>query len=290
MLSRREFCKYAAAITAGSVFSDQVALFSRALAADTFTVTELSEGMWVLSGGGGNILLMENAGHPIMVDAGVSEVATELLGLVTGRVGTKSCTLINTHHHGDHVGGNALIRKGFETEVAVIGHKNITARVTAEQAPTETFDQQHTVVSGDTKVTLQHYGPGHTDNDAVVFLPLQNVLHMGDLVFHNLHPYVIAEHGADVASWQRSLSRALELCDDQTVVIPGHGGISDRTALVQMNEYFDQVTEIVAAAIQEGRTRDEVAAMKPEIHADRGLAKVQFMALTKVYDELTAGR
>jgi len=322
MLTRRNFCKYLAAASAGAATLDLGGLTGDLLAAETFTVTELGPGRWVLSGGGGNVLLLANGGAPVMVDAGVGAVAPELLDLVTDRVGQASCTLFNTHHHGDHIGGNYMVHRSFEAEVTVYGQEKLTARVAdtldqsirpgllrmaesatdpaaataaakamtaAEFAPTVTFADDLEVSLGDTAFRLHHRGPGHTDNDAVVFLPHENILHMGDLVFNNLHPYVIPQHGADVAGWQTVLDQVYKLCDADTVVIPGHGDISDRTALVRMNDYFSQVTEIVAAALKDGRTREEVAELKPEVHATRGLANVQHMTLTKIYDELTAG-
>lgn len=323
MLTRRQFCQTVTAAAAGALFLSPRSLQVLAAESGALDVIELGPGHWVLTGGGGNVLLLENGGHPVLVDACVAAVASELVDKVTGRVGTEGCTLINTHHHPDHIGGNWLVRRSFRSEVAIIAQQNLPPRVagTLEQRirpgliesagqgqdaqqrvaraealtaadfmPTETFDRQWTRQLGPTEIQLHHYGPGHTDNDAVVFLPKANILHAGDLVFNDLHPYVFPEHGASVFSWRESLKQALELCDAETVVIPGHGAVDDRSALIHMDAYFGQVIDIAGAAVKEGRTRDEVAAMELEVFAERGFQRVKHMALVRAYDEISAGR
>lgn len=323
MLTRRRFCQYLTAATASAVFFDWRALPAWADEAEHLTVTELAPNRWVLSGGGGNVFLLANEGSPILIDACVGAVASELVSKVTERAGQDSCTLINTHHHGDHIGGNWLVRRSFAGEVRVIGHENLAPRVPetlaksilpgmrqaaeghpgqdrllaeidalgpADFTPDQTLATDLELEIGAATVQLHHFGPGHTDNDIVAFFPKQNVLHTGDLVFNDLHPYVFADHGATVFGWQKSLKQALKLCDDQTTVVPGHGKIDDRSALLRMSAYFDQVVDIVGAAIKEGRSRDEVAALQPEVFADRGFERVRHMALVRAFDEMAAGR
>jgi cyclase len=320
MLTRRDFCKYLATVSVGALVFDPSGLRFRALASGYFGVTELGPDRWVFTGGGGNVLLLKNAGKPLLIDAGVGAIASELLEKVTGRISKKSCTLINTHHHADHIGGNYIMRHGFETNVSIIAQENLAPRIastldesirptllsmaeasddkdaditaanalTADDfAPTDTFTDERELRTGDMTAHLFHYGAGHTDNDTVVFLPRENILHMGDLIFNDLHPYVIAEHGATIGGWRNSLAKAMDLCNEKTVVIPGHGEIGDRTALQRMDTYFAQATHIVAEAIKDGKTREDVSRLKPEIFAERGFADVQHMTLVRIYDELT---
>lgn len=318
MISRRRFCQYLAAATAGVAVADIPGIFSRATASEYFSATELTPGTWLIAGGGGNILLLENDDHPLLVDAGVGAIASELMEKVTSRIGTQSCTLLNTHHHGDHIGGNYAVRQTFGNDVQIIAHDNLVPRLseTLEQsimpglmrmaeedpalkemalalspddfAPSHTFAKDHDFKVGRLAGSMYHFGPGHTDNDAVVHLPEPNILHVGDLVFNELHPYVFPEHGATIIGWQHSLDQAQKLCDADTQVICGHGEIGGPEILSHMHDYFSQVVDIVEIAIAEGRSRQEVAELKPDVFAQRGFADVQHMSLTRAFDELSA--
>lgn len=319
MLTRRHFCQYVATAATAAATFDLGALLAAARAEETYTVTELGKGRWLLAGGGGNILLIKNGSSPLLVDAGVGAVAGEMAGKVADRIGSGTLTLINTHHHGDHIGGNYAVRQTFGKDIRVVAQQNLVPRVAptleesilpglermAEQvpelkevaasltvedfAPTETFATELDLETRGTPCQLRHFGPGHTDNDAVVFFPEYNLLHMGDLVFNNLHPYVLPQHGATISGWQNSLRHIIPMCDDKTLVIPGHGETGGRDIIAGMADYFEQVQEIVAAAISEGLSREEVAALKPERFSGRGFERVQHLTLERVFDEMTEG-
>ena len=74
--------------------------------------------------------------------------------------------------------------------------------------PTQTYPRELALEVGTVRFELHHFGPGHTDNDSVVFLPEENVLHVGGLVFHESHSYVLPAHGTNLAGGQTSLRRA----------------------------------------------------------------------------------
>ncbi len=319
MLTRRRFLQSAAALYAGSFLLG--GRIPAALAAhDALEVKELGKGQWLLSGGGGNVLLLQNGGHPLLVDACVAAVAGELVQDVTGRIGTSALTLVNTHHHADHIGGNFALRRRFGDQLRVVAHEKVAPRVadTLEQSirpglqqaaaeapelaelaaglkadeflPATTFATTLKLDTGGTPCTLHHYGPGHTDNDAVVHFPELDVLHVGDLVFNNLYPYVLPQHGATISGWQNSLRRLRLLCTASTRVIPGHGDMGGPELIDHMLEFFAQAQEIVAAAISQGLAREQVAELKPEIFAGRGFQGVSHLTMTRIFDEMTGGQ
>jgi glyoxylase-like metal-dependent hydrolase (beta-lactamase superfamily II) len=157
----------------------------------------------------------------------------------------------------------------------------------SEFAATETFDDAREVRLGTFVVELRHIDRGHTDNDLFVLIPAANVLHGGDLFFNGLHPFIDTSAGATTVGWQRCLAAMVEQCDADTVVIPGHGEISDVNGLRAFSGYFDTLRRLVEQAIRDGRTREQVTALQPVEFSDWPAARLN-QNLGVVYDELTA--
>lgn len=154
-------------------------------------------------------------------------------------------------------------------------------------AATELFDDELPVRLGDLVVELRHIDRGHTDNDLFVFIPAANVLHGGDLFFNGLHPFIDTGAGATTVGWQRCLAAMIEQCDADTVVIPGHGELSDVNGLRAFSGYFDTLRRVVQQAIRDGRTREQITALQPVEFSDWLPARLN-QNLGVVYDELTA--
>lgn len=153
-------------------------------------------------------------------------------------------------------------------------------------APADTFDREHAVKAAGQTIELRHASPGHTDNDAFLVMPRENVLHAGDLLFNGFHPFVDVRAGATTSGWQRCVDAMLKHCNARTVVIPGHGPLTDRAGLASQRRYFDRLHEIVGAAVREGRTRDEIKALKPAEFASLGFPDALAENLGIVYDEM----
>lgn len=236
--------------------------------------------------------------------------------------------VINTHHHADHTGGNWAFTKdhtvlahgkvGERVEAqlnrytngaqdAVDGAqgdepKSKLARkyletyaerapglTAADFKPTEALksDRETREIAGMT-IELMHFGAGHTDTDVAVYFPEENVLHTGDLVFNALHPYCDANGGCSTAGWQDSLGKLIEMCDADTIVVPGHGEIGDIGAMRAQRLYFDRVREVVETARGQGKTRDEVMKIAaPAAYAGYGHERFWPIVLGFVFDELS---
>lgn len=167
------------------------------------------------------------------------------------------------------------------------------ADVKAEDfAPTTLIDQRlESDKFGELEVQFHHVGPGHTDNDLIVFFPSLNLMHMGDLLFHNNWPFIDLSAGATTFGWQDSLREAIKLCDARTTVIPGHGEITDVNGLARQIEFFNKIREVVKHAKDvESMTRDEVVNLEPGAFKDYGLTQIRARTLGAVYDELAKPR
>lgn len=291
-----------------------------------FQWIRVSDAVRVAVGGGGNTLLYRGGRGALQSD-GKNFGLGRTLRREAEAHGVPVTHFVNTHHHGDHSGGN----DGFR-DVTRLAHDNARPRILAsaeaslaqarerltgmsEQlegpaagavradlegmlaeldrltpedfAPETTFSDELELMVDGLPVECRWVSRGHTDGDNFLYLPQANVLHCGDLFFHGRHPYVDETAGATPAGWVRCLDAMLSLCDADTVVIPGHGEITDRNGLAGQREYFQELERMVSAAMADGRTRDEVVALAPpELTALPGAERHLPRNLGFVYDEL----
>jgi cyclase len=120
----------------------------------------------------------------------------------------------------------------------------------------------------------------------IVHIPELNLIHTGDLLFMGRHPVMDTRAGATSAGWLNSLSKLIQLCNDKTVVIPGHGDITDVSGLKTQVKYFQTVRALVQEAIDNGRTREEVLSMPIDDFKDYGSPQGRNGVLEAVFNEL----
>ncbi len=143
-----------------------------------------------------------------------------------------------------------------------------------------------TLVYGNVAVKITHVGAGHTDNDLLVFLPELNVLHTGDLLFNKVWPYIDRAGGCDTKGWITSLERAFNMCSKKTIVIPGHGDITDREAITRQIAFFKDMRERAAKAVAAGTSRDEFLKIDPPEYKDFAAADwIKPITLGGLWDE-----
>lgn len=235
--------------------------------------------------------------------------------------------VVNTHHHADHTGGNHAFTPDLEvlaqTRVTgrVLGQMNryisqlkevpsqlkgksgpAEARVVREATqlyhdvlslrvtkfcPRTTFDSTWELDLGGEKITMTHFGAGHTDNDVVVHAPAMDLVHTGDLVFHKLHPVIDRDSGADTASWLACLDKARALCTGKTIVVPGHGAVTDRAGIDEQAAYLRDARGVVGAAIKAGRSRAEVAQIEMPAYKGYATSESRPTSLLAIYSELS---
>lgn len=330
-LDRREFLAFSGgALGALLIPAPWARGQARATGEKFFTWRDLGDGLHaaVDLSMGGNALAVASEGKLLLVDTKFPALAAALAREAESFGGTLA-TIVITHHHADHTGGNAVLngraeilahaaaagriagqldryvgaaRGGMrQVEQSRPGAEQVLedAQAAAEAAPAweasdftpdRTISQwPHEVEVGAATVTLHHFGPGHTDNDVVVHLPDANVLHAGDLCFHGLHPYFDPDGGVTCRGWSQAVSKAMELCDGETVVVPGHGEVTDLEGLAAQKRYLDALWDHVAKEIRRGRARDEVVEMRWDFMEGLGFEQVRARAIGAVYDEIERG-
>jgi glyoxylase-like metal-dependent hydrolase (beta-lactamase superfamily II) len=185
-------------------------------------------------------------------------------------------TVVNTHWHRDHVAGNVFwAGKG----ATIIGHENVTQRLSEKikmdffgreseplpeaGRPAVTFKKEKVVDTGEGKVRLFHVQPGHTDGDCIVHFQKDNVIHVGDLYFNGLYPYIGVSSGGSIGGMVAALTHVIGLIDDDAVVVPGHGPLSNRAELKEYVDMLSTIQQRVSKLLGEGKTLEEIQAAKP---------------------------
>lgn len=145
-----------------------------------------------------------------------------------------------------------------------------------------------TIPIGSAALETHHFGPGHTDNDVIVRLPAQNIIHTGDLVFNRVNPFMDVNGGCDPRNWIAVLGKLAALCDAQTVVIPGHGEVGDRSVITAQADYIERLIEAVRADLAAGVSRDDAVAKTYPFQEGFGFDQGRQVANGFVYDMLAA--
>jgi glyoxylase-like metal-dependent hydrolase (beta-lactamase superfamily II) len=148
--------------------------------------------------------------------------------------------VLNTHHHGDHTGGNARFMS--MTEAQVIGHRNVRENILRNNQmgpPAIVFSDETAIHLGGVEVQAHHFGRGHTNGDSVIYFPDLRVVHTGDL-FVGTTPFGDYANGGSLVQWTETLDNILTL--DFDTVIPGHGDIMTKD---DMREFRQKIQTMV---------------------------------------------
>ena len=267
---------------------------------------KLAEGVWMLTGAGGNIGVFAGDDGVFMIDNQYAPLTDKIRAAIAAVTDKKIRFLLNTHWHGDHVGGNENLGK---TGVVIVAQENVRKRMSTEQfnkmfdkkeppspaaaLPLVTFvDAISFHVNGD-DVDAFHVPPAHTDGDAIVYFRKANVLHMGDTFFNGMYPFVDLSSGGSVAGMIGACDRGLSMGDASTKVIPGHGPLGTKADLKAFRDMLAASRDAVAALVKAGKTLDEVKAAKPTAAYDekwgKGFVKPDVWA-TLLYTDLSGNK
>jgi glyoxylase-like metal-dependent hydrolase (beta-lactamase superfamily II) len=194
--------------------------------------------------GGGNsvVLTSEDGSAALVIDTklrGAAEILRE-------KVKAKDITIVNTHDHFDHVGGNPLYPQAKIIAGAYTKQQWLDDAGKASRYPDITIKigEEKVLKIGSETVHIYNMGRAHTWNDVVVYFENRKLLATGDLVFNNMHPAVLPKSGTKVASWINVLDALSKKYSIKTMV-PGHGPVADQNAFVLMKDYFVAVGDAI---------------------------------------------
>jgi len=247
---------------------------------DKTRLQEVAPGIWanILSligpdGGGPNAGFILEGNTTIIVDSLITlRAAREMLANVKKAGGKEPSFLINTHSHSDHIIGNQI----FAPPAIVIAQENTREVIMSEGAagirriadmrpnlaedlkdakvvvPEITYSDAMTLNFGGRSVKLIHPGPAHTLGDTLVYIPEEQVLFAGDLLFNHITPPIMG----DSANWVRALTWLEGL--DIKAVIPGHGYVGPKEDLVEMKKFLQRLRREVKKCYDKGLPQDKV--------------------------------
>jgi len=267
---------------------------------------KLADGVFMLTGAGGNIGVSVGADGVFLIDSQYAPMTDKIKVAIVSLTAQPIRFLLNTHWHGDHVGGNENLGK---TGVVIVAQENVRKRMSQEQfkkifnmktppspavaLPLVTFvDSISLHVNGD-DVDAFHVPPAHTDGDAIVYFHKANVLHMGDTFFNGMYPFVDLSTGGSIAGMIGACERGLSMGDASTKIIPGHGPSGNKTDLKAFRDMLAASRDAVAPLVKAGKTLDEVKAAKPTAALDekwgKGFLKPE-MWVSIVYADLSGNK
>jgi cyclase len=248
-------------------------------AAAPIAATKLTDTLTMLSGPGGNVVVLNGPDGKIVVDTFVQGAFAPLKQRLDAMGSSPILYAVDTHWHFDHADNNESFRKA---DAAVVAHENTRTRlsephellgmrfnpVPAGALPTETFAQSHTLKANGEQVNLGYIPPAHTDTDISVHFTRGNVLHLGDTFFNGAYPFIDAGTGGHINGMIAAANRALKMVTATTRIVPGHGPLADRGALVKYRDVLITVRDRVAKLKKAGGTEKEVVAAKPTADLD----------------------
>ena len=249
-----------------------------------YVATKLSDTLTMLKGRGGNIAVSSGADGVFIIDDQYRHLADQLLEAI-GKVSDEPIRfVINTHYHHDHVGGNEVIGNAG---AVIIAHDNIRERMNSEQfsnffgsssppwpedaLPVVTFNDRMTLHFNGESVTAYHVPHGHTDGDSIIHFPDSNVVHMGDVFFNGLYPYIDLDGGGSIQGMIAGVEKGLELSDDDSRIIPGHGPLTDRAGLEDYRALLVTIRDRVQALVDQGMTLQQAVGARPTAERDEKL-------------------
>ena len=245
------------------------ALAQRDFSAVEIKVTEVASNIYMLEGSGGNIGLSAGDDGAFVIDDQFAPLSDKIAAAIKTVTDKPVEFVLNTHHHGDHTGGN----EAFGGSGAyIVAHDNVRGRLAAADGtpdaalPVITFSESTTFHQNGHEIHIFHPDNAHTDGDAIVHFRDANVVHMGDVFFSGRYPYIDVASGGDIDGYILALETTAAMMDDNTKVIPGHGPLSVKADVMASIAMLNDVRSRVQALIDRGLDEDAAVAADPLAH------------------------
>ena len=280
-MSNRPLRRAVLALAAGLLASAPVQAQEDRFAAIEIKTQKVAEGIYMLTGEGGNIGVSVGADGVFMIDDQFAPLSEKIKAAVAALSDQPIRFLINTHWHYDHTGGNELLagegviivahhnvrkRMSVDTEIAAFG--SVVPASPKAALPVLTFNDNLTLHLNGDEARVIHYKNSHTDGDSLIHFVNANVIHTGDLWFNGLYPFMDISSGGSVSGAIKTIKAILALADDDTRIIPGHGPLGDKQAMRDYLVMLETVSGRMAKLIAAGKSIDEIIALKPNADYD----------------------
>src|ERR1700688_383060 len=250
--------------------ADQVAAMRAQFGGVPIQTQKLTDSLTLLSGPGGNVVVLNGADGKLMGDTFVQPAWPHLKDALDTIGNEPVKTVIDTHWHFDHSDNNASLRAAGAT---LIAHENTKKRMSeshtlavlnltfapspAAALPQQTFQQGHKITMNGENVTLVHVPPAHTDSDIYIHFEKANVVQTGDVFFNGMFPYIDDETGGSVSGTIAGATKLLAVADNNTKIVPGHGPLGNKGDLMKYRGMLTTVRERLQKLKSSGKSMQE---------------------------------
>ena len=238
---------------------------------------QLSPTTWVLFGAGGNLALNAGPDTVFLVDDQYAPMVPKIRAAIAKITPAPVRFVLNTHFHFDHTGGNEAFA---EAGALIVAHDRVRERMSADQLirfaggsgqttqpkagpkalPVVTVPGEVTFHINGEQVHAFHVPAAHTDGDLIVHFRGSDVVHMGDVFFNGMYPFIDLGSGGSVAGTIAAFDRVLAISGEKTRIIPGHGPLATKADAQAMRDMIATVAERVRAARAAGKSTAEIRA------------------------------
>jgi cyclase len=266
-------------------------------AAVRLTAWQVRDGIYMLVGAGGNTTVQIGPDGVLVVDTKLAAASDVLLDAIRQLSNKPIRYVINTHWHPDHVGSNDLIAKSGSTiaggnvsgaiadageGAAVIAHENVLARMSGQDPPpafeawptVTLFMPQKDIHFNGEPIEILHQPAAHTDGDSLVFFRRSDVISTGDIFTTTGYPVIRPGDGGGIDGVIAALNRIIEITvpkekqEGGTLVIPGHGRLSDEADVVEYRDMVTIIRDRIKSMVDMGMTLRQVQAAQPTADYD----------------------
>jgi cyclase len=239
---------------------------------------KVSDSLYVLFGIGGNIGVSLGSQGVLIVDDQFPQMMPKVSEAIREIGGGGVDFAINTHWHFDHAEGNLALGPGGTWLVSQANSRdmmlddhviNLVTLAYDQKAypraalPVITFDDTMQFHFNDEKIELLHVGPAHTTGDTAIIFRGTNAVHLGDVFNRSGYPFIDADNGGDLGGMIAFCQAVLDAIDEDTVVIPGHGEISDYQGLQSYIAMLEDMHKTIGKMVKRGKSLEEVVAANP---------------------------
>ena len=245
------------------------ALLAASPATAELSLHQLSDAVYVLQGGGGNVGVCVGDDGILLVDDKLASQA-DAVRAALARFDGQPEYIFNTHFHGDHTGGN----RAFGQHAAILAHVNVRKRLAtggefgkrhiepepAVALPEIAFEQSASVFFNGEEIRAVHFPRAHTDGDIAVFFVNAQITHLGDLFFNGIFPFVDLEYGGDVETLTQHIATLIDQLPADAKIIPGHGPVATLDDLKAYHRMLVETTDSVRTRRSAGMSLEQISA------------------------------
>ena len=268
-------------LVAAMAFAAALPALSQDFSKVEIRTTKLGESTYMMEGAGGNLGLSIGEDAVFLIDDQFAPLTERIQAAISKLTAKPVRFVLNTHWHGDHTGGNENFGK---SGAIVVAHENVRSRMSTEQfielmkmtekaspkgaLPIVTFASSVTFHLNGDEIRVFHVPKAHTDGDAIVHFVKSDVVHMGDVYFNGMYPFIDTSSGGSIRGVISACDRALAIVGDATKVIPGHGPLSNKAELKAYRDMLAGVAERIGKLVAEGRKAEDIVAANPTAEFD----------------------